>query len=1282
MPDNDALLPAVEQQLDKLPPPVIYFNIIFLLFVQKDEDSDDDLSSTSTEDEGPPPMIQIAEKSADIGALDEDSDDDLSSTSTEDEGPPPMIQIAEKSADIGALKSTFLLTDGRNEAKQPPEKQIPVEGLGKENLVNITLTFENFKDTKAIEKAERTPLTLVDKERYSQYKQKFENIEEELKEKKREKQILKEDIKGAGKDTLNQTKDLFERLKDAPSQDAAAVEKNVEKKLDITLSADDKKRIKETFFESKEKDEPHECSICGQVVYPMEKLQLEKKVFHKSCFKCWKCKKTLNVQNYNSHEGRLYCKIHMMQLFHPEAAITDAAADDEQQDVSATDSDEESDYAIVRRPKALDPSVVKSSLKTADDLGAIPSLSNRRSMLEQSQEGRVERKSQIDVDLTQAGKVKDKLSRFVDGQDVEVIVLEVGAKEIKSKWESAAMEKAQLPSLASEELDALKNSSVKVKERFKERTAADIEERERQSQVEADLDTTFSREAREQFLKGFQDTAVSKQPIDDIKFAELENVKKKFENVETKPVERTELVDAKCAEMGNIKAAFEQNAVQQDEQDRQMLKQMQIESEFKRFKKEKRRLEEKERRMSDERAQAEVKTVPYEDPTDVRQCAELSSIKQRFEQGTAFQADQDTAPKVRPDLDLEIKVASKAREKFKKLDEEAPAVVQQPTAVGVVKESKWTKETAPVPEPINRRKPADDADEADSNQPEDFEVKHLLDKFKQIGQTAQADAQKPKGPKPKRVITPPPEGYKAEVESVGKERPAGVVVSDTGKQEEQPLVKTDAKQLREKFERNTAAAGHVDEEAAEEKRRELEEEFRRIKAEKEMAKNQITEDQDDADGDGNAAENKEDLAIAAEHAHKMRARWEKIQKKEAKKAQKSTMPRKNVKKIFPTDHNSTASVRSCPVCSKTVYLAEKIECDGLSYHKPCFRCKYCHINLRLETFVNGPDEIMSTDGRVEWSQTMATDSFSQGCHTARAVVGYAATLSTLVYVFLFCKYANLRTKLNWAVCNLITSNGLLALAMAIFSTLKAVDEHFLHDYCGCIVFTWVLVFLSFAPSWSVALMASTRAIHYSNFPSLDERRRISLPILVAVRLFTASADAIVTSVIVSQKESIALATRCTYQLMLDTSPVYMIYTLVIILALVTAGLWAIISRIRCRRKLLASLSANGAVGHDSSPSALLKADIPSNLFAQPGLVTLGLALAALFTLPRVAFFVDDKYFWQISTVCPVLIALLLPAIFIYHTDEFRSRLAELLFPNSHHNSNNISNNQHLPVASR
>ncbi|KRX66732.1 LIM domain and actin-binding protein 1 [Trichinella sp. T9] len=1171
MPDNDALLPAVEQQLDKLPPP------------------------------------------------DEDSDDDLSSTSTEDEGPPPMIQIAEKSADIGALKSTFLLTDGRNEAKQPPEKQIPVEGLGKENLVNITSTFENFKDTKAIEKAERTPLTLVDKERYSQYKQKFENIEEELKEKKREKQILKEDIKGAGKDTLNQTKDLFERLKDAPSQDAAAVEKNVEKKLDITLSADDKKRIKETFFESKEKDEPHECSICGQVVYPMEKLQLEKKVFHKSCFKCWKCKKTLNVQNYNSHEGRLYCKIHMMQLFHPEAAITDAAADDEQQDVNATDSDEESDYAIVRRPKALDPSVVKSSLKTADDLGAIPSLSNRRSMLEQSQEGRVERKSQIDVDLTQAGK----------------IVLEVGAKEIKSKWESAAMEKAQLPSLASEELDALKNSSVKVKERFKERTAADIEERERQSQVEADLDTTFSREAREQFLKGFQDTAVSKQPIDDVKFAELENVKKKFENVETKPVERTELVDAKCAEMGNIKAAFEQNAVQQDEQDRQMLKQMQIESEFKRFKKEKRRLEEKERRMSDERAQAEVKTVPYEDPTDVRQCAELSSIKQRFEQGTAFQADQDTAPKVRPDLDLEIKVASKAREKFKKLDEEAPAVVQQPTAVGAVKESKWTKETAPVPEPINRRKPADDADEADSNQPEDFEVKHLLDKFKQIGQTAQTDAQKPKGPKPKRVITPPPEGYIAEVESVGKERPAGVVVSDTGKQEEQPLVKTDAKQLREKFERNTAAAGHVDEEAAEEKRRELEEEFRRIK-----------EDQDDADGDGNAAENKEDLAIAAEHAHKM--------------------------------HFSYRPQQYC-FCSQLsrLFENEKIECDGLSYHKPCFRCKYCHINLRLETFVNGPDEIMSTDGRVEWSQTMATDSFSQGCHTARAVVGYAATLSTLVYVFLFCKYANLRTKLNWAVCNLITSNGLLALAMAIFSTLKAVDEHFLHDYCGCIVFTWVLVFLSFAPSWSVALMASTRAIHYSNFPSLDGRRRISLPILVAVRLFTASADAIVTSVIVSQKESIALATRCTYQLMLDTSPVYMIYTLVIILALVTAGLWAIISRIRCRRKLLASLSANGAAGHDSLPSALLKADIPSNLFAQPGLVTLGLALAALFTLPRVAFFVDDKYFWQISTVCPVLIALLLPAIFIYHTDEFRSRLAELLFPNSHHNSNNISNNQHV-----
>jgi len=37
----------------------------------------------------------------------------------------------------------------------------------------------------------------------------------------------------------------------------------------------------------------------------------------------------------------------------------------------------------------------------------------------------------------------------------------------------------------------------------------------------------------------------------------------------------------------------------------------------------------------------------------------------------------------------------------------------------------------------------------------------------------------------------------------------------------------------------------------------------------------------------------------------------------------------------------------CAVCNSKVYLAERLECDTLLYHKPCFKCKYCGFHLRF-----------------------------------------------------------------------------------------------------------------------------------------------------------------------------------------------------------------------------------------------------------------------------------------------------------------------------------------------
>ncbi|KAL5503186.1 hypothetical protein EMCRGX_G010094 [Ephydatia muelleri] len=57
------------------------------------------------------------------------------------------------------------------------------------------------------------------------------------------------------------------------------------------------------------------CETCHKTVYAMERLEADKKVFHKTCFKCCVCQKTLSVGTYAALEGVIYCKVHFKQLF-------------------------------------------------------------------------------------------------------------------------------------------------------------------------------------------------------------------------------------------------------------------------------------------------------------------------------------------------------------------------------------------------------------------------------------------------------------------------------------------------------------------------------------------------------------------------------------------------------------------------------------------------------------------------------------------------------------------------------------------------------------------------------------------------------------------------------------------------------------------------------------------------------------------------------------------------------------------------------------------------------
>ncbi|CAF0872712.1 unnamed protein product [Brachionus calyciflorus] len=58
-----------------------------------------------------------------------------------------------------------------------------------------------------------------------------------------------------------------------------------------------------------------QCPVCSKAVYPMEKINIDGKAFHRGCFRCAHCKGTLKLGNFTALEGLFYCKPHLIQMF-------------------------------------------------------------------------------------------------------------------------------------------------------------------------------------------------------------------------------------------------------------------------------------------------------------------------------------------------------------------------------------------------------------------------------------------------------------------------------------------------------------------------------------------------------------------------------------------------------------------------------------------------------------------------------------------------------------------------------------------------------------------------------------------------------------------------------------------------------------------------------------------------------------------------------------------------------------------------------------------------------
>ncbi|XP_075507358.1 LIM domain-containing protein WLIM1-like [Primulina tabacum] len=58
------------------------------------------------------------------------------------------------------------------------------------------------------------------------------------------------------------------------------------------------------------------CVGCSNsTVYPIEKVTVNGRLYHKSCFKCTHGGCTISPSNYVAHDGKLYCNHHHIQLF-------------------------------------------------------------------------------------------------------------------------------------------------------------------------------------------------------------------------------------------------------------------------------------------------------------------------------------------------------------------------------------------------------------------------------------------------------------------------------------------------------------------------------------------------------------------------------------------------------------------------------------------------------------------------------------------------------------------------------------------------------------------------------------------------------------------------------------------------------------------------------------------------------------------------------------------------------------------------------------------------------
>ncbi|XP_031330138.1 uncharacterized protein LOC116161072 isoform X7 [Photinus pyralis] len=155
------------------------------------------------------------------------------------------------------------------------------------------------------------------------------------------------------------------------------------------------------------------CKKCGRPVFQMERVIAERCVWHRNCFRCAECSKQLLVDNFESHEGTVYCKSHFKLLFQPKAVEDELPTKPRKHELIIREN----------QPVELPPDVARASDKPDLGLEELHSLNvkERFQVFENIKDSAHDHHEKNSVKMERSPSILSKLARFqAKGMDVGV----------------------------------------------------------------------------------------------------------------------------------------------------------------------------------------------------------------------------------------------------------------------------------------------------------------------------------------------------------------------------------------------------------------------------------------------------------------------------------------------------------------------------------------------------------------------------------------------------------------------------------------------------------------------------------------------------------------------------------------------------------------------------------------------------------------------------------------------------------------------------------------------